>query len=382
MTDYRGLTWDHPRGTVALRHAAATFSAARDHPDTLTWDAQPLEGFESHPIDELCARHDLVVLDHPHLGDALAADCLRPLEEVLPPHLVDEWSRRSVGRSGPSYEVDGRHWAAPLDAATQVAAAHRAHLDTLPTTWDEVVSLAERRPVALSLAGPHALLTFSSLCVALGEPPATEPGHPLVSPATGLAAWKLLRELFVRTDPGTASLNPIALLGLLAEGKRLSYCPLVYGYVTYSSREEGAPVLFGDAPRAYPDGPLGSVLGGTGLAVSRRAEVSPALAAHLADLMSAETHRTLIPAHRGQPARVEAWTDPEVNRAAGDFYRATLATTRAAWVRPRHPGFPALQLALSRVVREGLLADRPAEEVLEDLLSTYRHGVRPAPAPR
>ncbi|MGV9900420.1 hypothetical protein ACWDVV_41605, partial [Streptomyces tendae] len=50
---YRGLTWDHPRG-----HDALAASAGR----LVHWDVQPLEGFESHPIDALCARYDLVAV--------------------------------------------------------------------------------------------------------------------------------------------------------------------------------------------------------------------------------------------------------------------------------------------------------------------------------
>src|SRR3546814_15973390 len=71
----RGLTWDHPRGYNALAAAAATSADCE-----LDWDKQPLEGFEAHPIADLCARYDLVVLDHPQVGEAVAAGCLQPVE--------------------------------------------------------------------------------------------------------------------------------------------------------------------------------------------------------------------------------------------------------------------------------------------------------------
>lgn len=378
MTDYRGLTWDHPRGTKALRRAAAEFSAT-DHESTLSWDSQPLEGFESHPIEELCAEYDLVVLDHPHLGDALAADCLRPLEEVFPPELVSQWARSSIGASGRSYRLGGRHWAAPLDAATQVAAAHRATVPQPPATWREVVALAERAPVALSLAGPHALLTFYSLCNGLGEAPATEAGKPLISSEVGSRAVELMAELFSRSDRATAGLNPIALLELIAEGERLVYCPLVYGYVNYSRHDEGAPVRFADVPRLAPGGPLGSTLGGTGLAVTRRARVNLELADHLADLLSADTQRGFLTAHEGQPGREEAWTDAAVDESAGGFYGHTQATLRAAWVRPRLPGYPALQSALSSMLREGLLAGEHPAKLVRALQDHWLREARPMP---
>ena len=61
---FRGLTWDHPRGYDALAEAARRVNAGRSAP-LITWDRQPLEGFESAPITDLTARYDLVVLDTP-----------------------------------------------------------------------------------------------------------------------------------------------------------------------------------------------------------------------------------------------------------------------------------------------------------------------------
>ncbi|MYX17647.1 extracellular solute-binding protein [Streptomyces sp. SID8374] len=370
MTDYRGLTWEHPRGTVALRAAASHFSAEA-HEHTLTWDSQPLEGFESHPIGELCERYDLVVLDHPHLGDALEADALRPLDELLPPAVLQEWRTAVVGSAARSYTVDGRLWAAPLDVATQVAALHRASGLEPPRTWPQALEAAGTVPSALSLAGPHALLTYFSLCVALGDAPDSRgTAAPLTTAATGVEALEMMRAFLDRCDPATATLNPIALLEQVADG-RIAYCPFVYGYVNYASAE-GSPVRFADVPRCRPGGRLGSVLGGTGLAVSRRTPVTEELAGHIAWLLSDEAQRDHLPRYEGQPARREAWTDPGVNERAGHFYTDTLATTESAWVRPRHPGYTRFQQAASELLRSGLLLGRPAVELYGDLEDLHR----------
>ena len=82
---YRGLTWDHPRGYNALAAAAQ----AEGLP--LVWDKHSLEAFESHPIGDLCARYDLVVLDHPHVGEAVATDCLVPLEDLFGADEIATW---------------------------------------------------------------------------------------------------------------------------------------------------------------------------------------------------------------------------------------------------------------------------------------------------
>lgn len=363
MTAYRGLTWNHPRGTEALRHTAALFSRG-SHGDTLVWDSQPLEGFESHPIAELCERYDLVVLDHPHLGDALAAGCLQPIDRFVPAADIADWRNNTVGWSAASYTVDGKLWALPLDAAAQVAAANPELVPVLPRTWDDVKQLAREVPVALSLAGPHALLTFFSLCVALGEPP--DPARGLVSTDCGLAALGIMRDITV-LGPETADRNPISLLELVAEGTRLAYCPLVYGYATYSARGRVSPVVFGDAPRIVATGLRGSTLGGTGLAVTHRCVPSPALVDHLRRLLSAEAQRGVVTAHHGQPSRREAWTDADVNERYGDFYLRTLATVDSAWVRPRHAGYPRFQSLAARAIRDGLRHGAALRDVLAEV---------------
>ena len=114
---YLGLTWDHPRGYRALEAAAVADTAM-----SLRWDRQSLEGFEAHPIADLAQRYDLIVLDHPHLGDAVAAECLVPLESLFGSEEIAAWAAASVGRSFASYHYAGKYWALPLDAATQVVA--------------------------------------------------------------------------------------------------------------------------------------------------------------------------------------------------------------------------------------------------------------------
>lgn len=351
---FAGLTWDHPRGYAALRAAAG---------DLVAWDTQPLEGFESHPIDDLCARYDLVVLDHPHLGDALATGCLTPLDDLFGADELAAWAAASIGPTMRSYAHDGRQWALPLDAATQVCAARTDLVGEPPTTWDGVERLSRTAPVALSLAGPHAFLSFASIAVALGEEPAADPDR-LLSTGTGLAVLDLMAAIDARAPARTRALNPIGLLELMSGTDDLALCPLVYGYVNYSGR-----VTFGDAPAVAPGGRPGSTLGGTGIAVSSRCTPSAALLDHIRWLMSAETQTRFLPDHAGQPSARAAWTGP----GADQFYRRTARTCETAWVRPRHAGYIAFQSAASAVVRDvlaGILDHRRGLDRLQELYRT------------
>lgn len=341
---FLGLTWDHPRGFNALAVAAREVAPA----GLIGWDKQPLEGFESHPIGDLAARYDVLVLDHPHIGEAVALDCLRPLEAVFSPDEIAAWGAASIGPTLASYKWEGRHWALPLDVATQVLAYRPDLIEIPPRSWTDVLALSERQPVAVSIAGPHAALCFQSLCVAFGEAPG---GEQFVDDAVAAEALDVLTRLSRRAPAGTGALNPIGLLSAMAAGDSIACVPLVYGYVNYARPGANAHrVGFADAPTG-PQGVRGSVLGGTGLALTKRARPDVTLLYHLRWLMSADAQCGFIPAHDGQPSARRAWTDPAVNAAAGDFYRGTLATTEGAYLRPRHDGAIGFQTEASRRVR-------------------------------
>jgi multiple sugar transport system substrate-binding protein len=356
MARYRGLTWDHPHGRLALERAAAGATDAAGA-RLIEWDAQPLEGFEASPIDELAARYDVIVLDHPHLGDAIATGALRPLDALFPADFLAGVALGAVGPSAGSYTLDGHLWALPLDAATQVAASVPELVPTAPRTWAEVADLATVAPVGLSLAGPHAFLTYASLCVALGSEPSIVPGAGFVDRAAGEHALGMLAGIARTLPPRSAGLNPIGLLERMRRERDIAYIPLVYGYVTYASGPD--PLRFDDAPGAGIATRRGSTIGGTGIAVSSRCAPDAALLAHLAGLLDPEYQRTRIPADAGQPSLRSAWTDDAVNAASGDFYRRTLATIEQAWVRPRVAGYVPFQGAASAVLREAILDGRP-----------------------
>lgn len=372
MQAIKALTWDHPRGYNALAAAAGrpeTIAAGLD----IEWEKQPLEGFESHPIADLCARYDLVVLDHPHVGEAVAGNCLQSLESVFGTQVLDQLGADSIGPSLSSYRYSGSHWALPLDAATQVMAIRDDLLDVeAPETWDAVVGLSERtRKVALSLAGPHALMTFFSIAAALGEPPAETDPDRLVSEATGARVYALMSELAARSPKSVRDMNPIGILGHMAENDDVALCPLIYGYVNYAAPESGRKLVFHNAPRKHAGGRPGSTLGGTGIGISRRCEITPALKSHLLWLLGEEAQSGFIPDHDGQPSRRDAWNDGRVNDRWGGFYRNTADTLEQAYVRPRHNGYIAFQGKASKLLSESFAEGRAAAPVLNELQRLY-----------
>jgi multiple sugar transport system substrate-binding protein len=400
---YRGLTWDHPRGYSALMAAARLLDESRDG-ISISWDKHSLEGFEAHPIGDLCARYDLVVFDHPHVGEAVAAGCLQPLESLFTASEIVALEQDTIGPCLSSYRFNGLHWGLPLDAATQVL-AYRAdlHAGPPPVTWDDVIALSEREPVALSLAGPHAALSFQSIVAALSHLDDASDTEQFVPTQTGLAALDILARLAARSPRVVRDANPIGILSHMATHDDVVLCPLIYGYVNYAvvgagvepgvsaARAEAAaarpnasagggagsdglithPVSFANAPRETPGGRPGSTLGGTGIGISTRCVVTPELLSHLRWLMSAEAQTHFIPAHDGQPSRRSAWMDDAVNSRWGNFYRNTAATLERAHVRPRHNHAIAFQTGASAFIREALENKREHRAALAGLQSLF-----------
>ncbi|MHA3980595.1 carbohydrate ABC transporter substrate-binding protein [Halovulum sp. GXIMD14794] len=364
---FRGLTWDHPRGYDALAAGAERVNAGRAAP-LIHWDKQPLEGFESAPITELTARHDLVVLDHPHIGEAVGQGCLTPLEDIFPPEALQAWAAQTVGPAFESYAWGGRHWALPLDVATQVMARRPDRIADAPASWDAVEDIAARLPVALSLGGPHAFLSLLSMGAAEG---ARVQGDDMLPDAVALPALARLRRIAARVPEGSAALNPIALLEAMGRTDEIALVPLVFGYVTYA-RAGHAPYAVAFSDTIGIGRGAGGVLGGTGIAFSARAVPSDALKEHIASLMRPDVQATFIPRHGGQPSARAAWTDERVNADWGGFYRATLTTAECAALRPRFDGFPAFTNAASACLRRAFAAGEDEHATLTALRGLWR----------
>ena len=112
----RGMTWDHRRAIDPLLETMPAFRAR--HPDVeIEWSSRPLSGFEFTPVDVLAKEFDFIILDHPFSGLIAETQCLVPLDEI-----VAAGDDPFVGPSLDSYRLGGSLWAAPVDAACQVAA--------------------------------------------------------------------------------------------------------------------------------------------------------------------------------------------------------------------------------------------------------------------
>jgi multiple sugar transport system substrate-binding protein len=374
----RGITWDHPRGLGGLQATAAAWTASRPE-IRVEWTARSLQAFADQPVDELARRFDLVHLDHPAVGEAVAGGCLVPLDEHLDRATLTVQARGGVGRSAESYVWEGHCWALAIDATAQVAVYRpdllgRAGL-AVPRTWPEALAAADtlRRAglwAALPAVPVDAICAFLAVCAALGETPFFT--GQVVSRRIGRSALALLRAMLERCHPSSLDWNPSRLLEHMSARDDVAWCPLAFGDVNYARPGFRDHPVLAAPPPAGGDGVPRGILGGAGLAVSATSQAVGEAVRYAAYVADPQVQRTVYVQGGGQPGHRSAWTDEALNAAAGGFFSGTLATLDAALLRPRHDGFLGFQAAAGDLVHGWLRAGGDPDRVLSGLDAAWQ----------
>lgn len=376
----RGITWGHSRGYLPLVAAAQRF--AELHPGVeIAWEKRSLKAFEEFPVEQLAATYDLLVIDHPFVDYAARHDVFLPLDEHLSRGFLDDQAANAVGLSHASYEWKGHHWALAIDAATPVACWRpdllARHGLERPATWDQLLLLARDGWVELPAAPINCLMNFYSLCRACGEEPFLG-SERVVGHEAGAAALAALGALVSACDPDGLGRNPIDSYERMSRAgeQRAAYCPLTYGYSNYARDGYAeARLEFGDVVSFGDRGLLATTLGGTGLAVSARSLRRREAVAFAEFAASGTVQRTLACHAGGQPGHRSAWTDPENNRIAHNYFRSTLPTLDRAWLRPRFSGYLHFQECGGTLVHDVVAGRRSAREALLGLDGLYREAL-------
>ena len=361
-----GMTWNHARGYDPL--IAAEPAAAADPGVSVAWQRRSLQDFEHYPLEDLARRFDLIVMDHPHTGDAVASGAVVPMEELLAIEQLNALRDDCLAVVWKSYVADDRTWALPIDAATQVLVWRPGRLNRAPATWDEVVAHAVRGRVLLPLRSPHALMCIFSMLANLGHPfpPSGEPDQAALE-----RALSLLEQVSARVPAECWQMDPIAAHEALANGAEQDVIPLGYGYSAYGIAGFRTERLrFGEFPG--PCGPQGTTLGGTGLAVSRFGRDPALAAAYAANMAGLVWQRDIVAPAGGQPSSLGAQSDRAVDARFNGFWSDTAQTLATAWVRPRHAGYVGFQDTASGLVADALQGKRTARETADALSSAFR----------
>ncbi|MEO5760606.1 MAG: extracellular solute-binding protein, partial [Mesorhizobium sp.] len=337
MTKLRGLAWDHRRCWGPLDASVGSYCAA--HPGLeIAWDRRSLYEFGEGAIDEVLGTYDLVVFDHPFIGEIASDRLMVPFDQHLTAEQRRFFEQDSVGKSWQSYAREGSQWALPIDAACQVASFRpdlMARYGDVPRSHGEVIDLGRRaRKDGGWLGLPLVPTDAMCLLLTLGDP--REDADDFMSRDKVERAIGQLRELSELSHPGSHQWNPIRCYDHMIANDDVVYVPFAFGYVNYAARGEAPKLRFADAPTT---GSAGALLGGAGIGVSAQSKSIQAAIDYALFLCSPDTQRGQYVSAGGQPGSLSAWRDKAVNAATGDFFADTLKTIQSSYLRPTHAGF-------------------------------------------
>lgn len=371
----KGITWGHTRGYLPMVATAQRFSELNPNVK-IEWHIRSLQSFADQSIADLAREYDLLVIDHPSIGEAATHRIFQPLENVISADFIADQAGATVGASHISYNYNGSQWALAIDAATPVAAWRRDLLDhhrlSVPQTWEEMLELARAGLVCFAGLPLDCLMHWYGLCINEGQIPFRGDPGDIVAEDVGARALAAIKELAEICGPNVITRNPIAAYEAMTRGDDYVYSPLGYGYTNYSRPDylqtPDKVLEFGDVVSRNGE-VLQTTLGGAGLAISARCqdaalEVASSYAQFTA---SGVCQRTLFTASGGQAGHRSAWLDDGANALAGNFYANTLAAHDRAFVRPRHKNAIDFQTEGTQIMARFLTGDIDTRETLAAL---------------
>lgn len=366
-----GMTWDHARGYDPMVATSGAFQKLHPYVN-IKWEKRSLQAFADRPIHEMAGRYDLMVIDHPHVGEVAERGDLLALDGIGRDAALDDMAKHSIGASHASYQFNDRQWALAIDAATPVAAYRADKIGEVPKTWDEMMVLARKGHVAFALIPINALMTFMGLCQNMDLEIATD--ERFVSEADGTRVLEMLREVLALMDPRVLELDPIGIYDRMGnEVDAPAYSPFGYGYTNYS--RDGYctfPLTFADAPGVKKPDPKGTVLGGTGIAVSSHSGYQEIAVEYAFWIASAECQAGVFFDAGGQPAHAAAWDSDHCNAKTRDFFKNTRKTLDRSWVRPRFDGYMGFQDAAGTLIHQFLKGEAALSPTLNALENAYQ----------
>lgn len=370
----RGITWNHSRALPPLVAASQRFE--EEHPGIqVVWQKRSLDEFGHSDLAALAGVCDLLVVDHPMMGDVHLNGALVDLKPLAGAAPLQELESDALGNCLASYQYENCLYALPIDAAAPAASFRpdllERHDSQPPSTWDEMLALARRGLVRMPGFTADLFLNFMGMCVTCGSSVAAD-DHLF---ATEIASRCLeeLRELASLMPDSIYSMNPIGLYEAMATTDDFAYCPFAYSYSNYSRPGFAPHTLLFALPPSLRDGtPMRTVLGGTGIAVSARCPYQDAAIAFSLFVAGRTCQAGVYGMCGGQPASNTAWRNPLLNAISNQFFLRTLAGIENACVRPRHAGYIALQRAGGFPIREHLRGNISAARALEQLDDLYR----------
>lgn len=373
----RGITWNHSRALPPLVAASQRFEEM--HPGVrIQWEKRSLDEFGHTQLSTLSSAFDLLIIDHPMLGEVHHNGTLCDLRRLAPATALAELESDALGQCFSSYEYMGCLYALPVDAAAPAASFRLDLLERAgrrpPSDWNELITLARRRMVAMPGFPVDLFMNFMGMCASRNGVVLRK--DQIFDRDVALRCLDELRELASFMDESIYDLNPIALYEAMSSGDQIAYCPFAYTYSNYSRPGFASHVLHFTNPVPLRGAEaMRTVLGGTGIAVSAQCTRMNLAVEFCLFVCGRECQTYLYGICGGQPASHSAWHNPVLNHVSNGFFENTLASVATAYVRPRYPGYVGLQRAAGLPIVEFLRGGATAVAALERVEQLYLKSV-------
>jgi multiple sugar transport system substrate-binding protein len=349
----KGMTWNHPRGFESV--VACNDLVEKTFGVSVDWRARSLLEFGDQHVREFSPTSDLMVIDHPHVADAVHDGAVIAFDDYVDPKTLQTLRKESAGPSHDSYLYDGKVWGLAIDGACQVSVYRPDLIDGVPPFWEDVFRDAAKGKVLWPHKPVDAFSTFATLMAQRGA--GITVGDTIINREIAGEVLDMLIELASLVPDWCHTSNPFEISEALVGSDDYYYATPLYGYTNYSRDGFRDKVLHYDDVVSFDGLATGSQLGGAGIAVSS-ATADPELACAIAVyLASAEAQNGPYTERGGQPGNLRAWLSPRMNALTGNFFRNTLRSMEGSWVRPRVVGWPDFQFDTSQVIHR-ILAEK------------------------
>ncbi|MBC7463805.1 MAG: sugar ABC transporter substrate-binding protein [Actinobacteria bacterium] len=367
VVQLRGMTWDHPRGLDSV--VSSNELLIEKCGVSIEWTARSLLAFGDQPIEEFYRDYDLLVIDHPHVPDAVHANGIVPFENLISEDVMSELARTSVGNSHNSYKYQGKQWALAIDTAAQVSAFRADKADGVPIFWSGVITEARKKTVLWAHKPVDAFSTFATLMAQKGK--GLYDNGIYVDEDTAEESLEFMVELATLVPDWCATSNPIDAVEILATTNDFAHAVCMYGYSNYSRKGFREHLVRYDDVPSFDGRASGSQLGGAGIAVSS-ASTNQAAAGNAAAFLSLpEVQSGEYGLNSGQPGNLAAWKSYQLNEVANNFFFNTLRTLERAWVRPRILGWPDVQFQSSLIIHDMITSRKVAPSGVASLNAIF-----------
>jgi len=375
VLELTGITWNHSRALPPLVATAQRYEEL--HPEVrIRWEKRSLHEFGHLPIDVLAQKFDLIVIDHPWAGLCFAHDLVHDLAPLLSAVQRGDLEQNSVGPSFESYLYEGKILAIPIDAATPTPSCRPDLLERLglkfPKAWSELVALADAGHAVMPGFPADLFLNWSMLVAALGGDIGAGP-EIICDEESGREAMELLLRLSEKMPAQIHDWNPIAIAERMTRGDDIAHCAFAYSYENYCRPSfTDRPLRYGPLPYLDDGCPLRSIVGGTGIALSKRCPDVPRALDYALFTGSAAVQAGIYTLAGGQPSRREAWTDSSLESTTAGFFRDARHDQESCLVRPRYNGYVPLQEEAGVPLQHHLRGEWSSARAWQEINACYR----------